>query len=51
MSVTHPNENQAVKTGATAPDFSLFDTNKQLYTLSMTTAVQPVILVFYRGDW
>ena len=51
MSTMHPNEAQAVKQGDIAPDFSLLGIDGKLYTLSAVTAVQPVIVLFYRGDW
>lgn len=47
----HPNAFVVVKVGQTAPDFALPNTDGAVYRLSQATAVQPVILVFYRGDW
>jgi peroxiredoxin len=49
MSDLHPNEAIAIAVNDTAPDFTLLNTNGQAFTL--TSAVLPLILVFYRGDW
>ena len=38
-----------IKVGATAPDFTLNDTNGKPVTLSKLR--KPVVLVFYRGYW
>ena len=51
MSDLHPNETTAVSIHEAAPDFTLLNTDGEPYTLSQATAVSPVILIFYRGDW
>lgn len=51
MIITHPNEEIAIPVGAEAPDFTLQDTNGGTYTLSESIKKNPVVLVFYRGDW
>ena len=43
--------NKIVNVGDIAPDFTLTDTMGRHHTLSEATAIQPVVLVFYRGDW
>lgn len=47
----HPNEAKAVKEGQMAPNFTLYDTDGRAHELAAVAAVQPMILVFYRGDW
>jgi peroxiredoxin len=42
---------KALKTGDTAPDFSLPDPNGRSVSLYENLKVGPVILVFYRGGW
>lgn len=51
MAQKHPNEGMAIKVGEQAPDFTLLDTDNQVYTLSPALAFGPIVLVFYRGDW
>lgn len=41
----------AVKTGDTAPDFTLTDHNSKTVKLSEAVKAAPVVLVFYRGYW
>lgn len=40
-----------VKTGETAPDFTLTDQNGRSHTLSTERGKRAVVLVFYRGYW
>lgn len=47
----HPNQATAVATGDIAPDFSLTNTDGELYSLPAGLARGPLVLVFYRGDW
>ncbi|MCP5095035.1 MAG: redoxin domain-containing protein [Chloroflexi bacterium] len=50
MSV-HPNDDIVIKSGQLAPDFSLQNIDGEMMVLSAQTAVTPLILIFYRGDW
>ena len=47
----HPNDRIAIQVGDIAPDFSLVDTEGQTHNLHHTAVQQPLIIVFYRGDW
>lgn len=40
-----------VGTGETAPDFTLEDQQGRNVTLSASRGKNPVVLVFYRGNW
>jgi cytochrome oxidase Cu insertion factor (SCO1/SenC/PrrC family) len=40
-----------VKTGETAPDFTLTDQNGHRHALSAERGKRAVVLVFYRGFW
>lgn len=51
MEKPHPNADRLLKVGETAPDFALENTDGVVYSLSEETAVRPVVIVFYRGDW
>lgn len=42
---------EAVKTGDTAPDFTLSDNFGKTVALSEVVKTAPVVLVFYRGSW
>lgn len=42
---------KTIKTGDTAPDFTLTDQNGGRVTLSEAVKKSPVVLVFYRGYW
>ena len=42
---------EPIKTGDTAPDFTLSDNSGKSVTLSATVKTAPVVLVFYRGYW
>jgi len=42
---------KSLKTGETAPDFTLPDAYGKAVTLSALLAHGPVVLTFYRGDW
>jgi len=42
---------EAVKTGATAPDFALTDQDGKQIKLSEAVKKSSVVLVFYRGYW
>ncbi|HSG15985.1 MAG TPA: hypothetical protein VLE70_06635 [Anaerolineae bacterium] len=44
-------EQQPLEIGSPAADFSLLNTNGNPYTLSAALAKQPLVVVFYRGDW
>lgn len=37
--------------GQRAPDFEIADSTGQLRRLSDLVASQPLVLLFYRGDW
>jgi peroxiredoxin len=50
MSV-HPNDDFVIKIEQVATDFSLQDVDGVEKRLFVQTAVSPLILVFYRGDW
>ncbi len=51
MQNDHPAKNVALKTGERIKDFQLVDTYGDLYRITDYVEIQPLILVFYRGDW
>lgn len=46
-----PEESSVVGVGQPAPNFTLTNTDGRVYTLHNLVQTQPLVLVFYRGDW
>ena len=49
--VEKPTTKEAVKSGATAPDFALTDQDGKQIKLSEAVKKSKVVIVFYRGYW
>ena len=49
LSQTAQTRTEPLKAGATAPDFTLTDTNGR--SVKLSAIKRPTVLVFYRGYW